>query len=138
MDTLPALLRDLPPSFRDVPYDADRYPGTAPRDELALGANSQVFAYAVLATFGISMPDLRSDELWRDTEATVVATVPNPKAALALLRRLEGFTGIAIEAADLEESAGQFEEQIDRAVEANPEISQLVRQLERGGLEASG
>ena len=59
-----------------------------------------------------------------------VATVPNPKAALALLRRLEGFTGIAIEASDLEESAGQFEEQIDRAVEANPEISQLVRQLE--------
>src|SRR5919201_7036262 len=27
-----------------------------------------------------------------------VAAVPNPKAALALLRRLEGFTGIAIEA----------------------------------------
>ncbi len=59
-----------------------------------------------------------------------VATVPNPKAALALLRRLEGFTGIAIEASELEESAGQFEEQINRAVEGNAEITELVRQLE--------
>ncbi len=59
-----------------------------------------------------------------------VATVPNPKAALALLRRLEGFTGIAIEASELEDSAGQFEEQINRAVEGNAEITELVRQLE--------
>ncbi len=59
-----------------------------------------------------------------------VATVPNPKAALALLRRLEAFTGIAIEASELEDSAGQFEEQIDRAVEGNSEITELVRQLE--------
>jgi proteasome assembly chaperone (PAC2) family protein len=59
-----------------------------------------------------------------------VATVPNPKAALALLRRLEGFTGIAIEASELEDASGEFEEQVDRAVAANPEIAQLVRDLE--------
>jgi proteasome assembly chaperone (PAC2) family protein len=59
-----------------------------------------------------------------------VATVPNPKAALALLRRLEAFTGIAIEASELEDSAGQFEDQINRAVEGNTEITELVRQLE--------
>ena len=59
-----------------------------------------------------------------------VATVPNPKAALALLRRLEAFTGIAIEASELEDAAGQFEEQISRAVEGNAEIAELVRQLE--------
>ncbi len=59
-----------------------------------------------------------------------VATVPNPKAALALLRRLEAFTGIAIEAPELEDAAGQFEEQITRAVEGNAEIAELVRQLE--------
>jgi proteasome assembly chaperone (PAC2) family protein len=59
-----------------------------------------------------------------------VAAVPNPKAALALLRRLEGFTGIAIEASELEDAAEQFDEQVDRAVAANPEIAQLVTQLE--------
>jgi proteasome assembly chaperone (PAC2) family protein len=59
-----------------------------------------------------------------------VAAVPNPKAALALLRRLEGFTGIAIQASELEDAAEQFDEQVDRAVAANPEIAQLVTQLE--------
>lgn len=78
MDTLPALLRDLPSWFWDVPYDSERVPGVASHDQLALGANCQVFAYAVLATFGIEIPPLRSDELWRDTSATVVALEPRP------------------------------------------------------------
>jgi proteasome assembly chaperone (PAC2) family protein len=59
-----------------------------------------------------------------------VAAVPNPKAALALLRRLEGLTGIAVEARDLEAEATSFEEQIDRAIAANPEIEELVDRIE--------
>ena len=59
-----------------------------------------------------------------------VAAVPNPKAALALLRRLEGLTGIAVEAAELEEETADYEEQIGRAVAANPEIEELVNRIE--------
>jgi proteasome assembly chaperone (PAC2) family protein len=59
-----------------------------------------------------------------------VAAVPNPKAALALLRRLEGFTGIEIEASELEQAMDRFETQVDRAVASNPEIEELVRRLE--------
>ena len=59
-----------------------------------------------------------------------VAAVPNPKAALALLRRLEAFTGVAIEASELEEAMERFETQVDRAVSSNPEIEELVRRLE--------
>jgi proteasome assembly chaperone (PAC2) family protein len=59
-----------------------------------------------------------------------VAAVPNPKAALALLRRLEGLTGIAVEAAELEEETEDYEEQIGRAVAANPEIEELVQRIE--------
>ena len=59
-----------------------------------------------------------------------VAAVPNPKAALALLRRLESLTGIAIEASELEDAMDRFEQQVDRAVSANPEIEELVRRLE--------
>ena len=59
-----------------------------------------------------------------------VAAVPNPKAALALLRRLEGLTGIAVEAAELEEETADYEEQIGRAVAANPEIEELVQRIE--------
>ncbi len=59
-----------------------------------------------------------------------VAAVPNPKAGLALLRRLEGLTGIAVEARELEEEADSYEEQIGRAVAANPEIAELVERIE--------
>jgi proteasome assembly chaperone (PAC2) family protein len=59
-----------------------------------------------------------------------VAAVPNPKAALALLRRLEGITGVAVEASELEDASERFTEQVDEAVAANPEIEELVRNLE--------
>lgn len=59
-----------------------------------------------------------------------VAAVPNPKAALALLRRLESLTGVAVEASDLEEETTDYEEQIGRAVAANDEIQELVSRIE--------
>jgi proteasome assembly chaperone (PAC2) family protein len=59
-----------------------------------------------------------------------VAAVPNPKAALALLRRLEGLTGIAVDASELEEETSSYEEQVGRAVAANPEIEELVERIE--------
>jgi proteasome assembly chaperone (PAC2) family protein len=59
-----------------------------------------------------------------------VAAVPNPKAALALLRRLEGLTGIAVDASELEEETSSYEDQVGRAVAANPEIEELVERIE--------
>ena len=59
-----------------------------------------------------------------------VAAVPNPKAALALLRRLEGLVGVAVEASGLEEESDAYESQVTRAVAANPEIEELVQRLE--------
>jgi proteasome assembly chaperone (PAC2) family protein len=59
-----------------------------------------------------------------------VAAVPNPKAALALLRRLEGLVGVAVEASGLEEETESYESQVSRAVAANPEIEELVTRLE--------
>ena len=73
---------------------------------------------------------LTSASLWAAVPH-YVAAVPNPKAALALLRRLEGMTGVAIEASELEEAAERFDEQIDRAVAATPEIEELVQRLEQ-------
>jgi proteasome assembly chaperone (PAC2) family protein len=67
-----------------------------------------------------------------------VAAVPNPKAALALLRRLEGLTGIAVDAAELENETSSYEEQIGRAVAANPEIEELVERIEAEQVEQLG
>ncbi len=66
------------------------------------------------------------------------AAVPNPKAGLALLRRLEGMIGIAVEAADLEDAAGNFERQVSQAVAANPEIKEMVERLEEQQDEVAG
>ena len=66
------------------------------------------------------------------------AAVPNPKAGLALLRRLEGMIGIAVEASELEEAAGSFEKQVSQAVAANPEIREMVEQLEEQQDEVAG
>jgi proteasome assembly chaperone (PAC2) family protein len=67
-----------------------------------------------------------------------VAAVPNPKAALALLRRLEGLTGIGVEARELEDEVESYEEQIGRAVAANPEIAELVERIEAEQVEQLG
>jgi proteasome assembly chaperone (PAC2) family protein len=67
-----------------------------------------------------------------------VAAVPNPKATLALLRRLEAITGIAVEAGELEEETASYEEQIGRAVAANPEIAELVERIEAAQAEQFG
>ena len=67
-----------------------------------------------------------------------VSAVPNPKAALALLRRLEGLTGIAVDASELELETESYEEQIGRAVAANPEIKELVERIEAEQVEQLG
>ena len=55
---------ELPPHFRDVPYNAAHYPGNAAG--LREGANCQHFAFELLRHFGLSVPDFRSSELWED------------------------------------------------------------------------
>lgn len=61
-----------------MPYAGERVPGQVPRGDLARGANCQLWAYEVLARFGLVVPDLRSDELWHDTSATMRVDVPQP------------------------------------------------------------
>jgi proteasome assembly chaperone (PAC2) family protein len=67
-----------------------------------------------------------------------VAAIPNPKAALALVRRLEGLTGIAVDASELESKTASYEEQIGRAIAANPEIADLVERIEAQQVEQLG
>jgi predicted ATP-grasp superfamily ATP-dependent carboligase len=59
-----------------------------------------------------------------------VAAAPNPKAALALIRAFEGVAGVAVEARDLEESAEDYERQVNAAVASDPEVKSFVERLE--------
>ena len=60
-----------------------------------------------------------------------VAVVPNPKGSLALLRRLESLIGITVDAAELEDAAAEYERQVSRAVEMDPDVQAFVEKLER-------
>jgi predicted ATP-grasp superfamily ATP-dependent carboligase len=60
-----------------------------------------------------------------------VAVAPNPKGALALLRRLERLVGVTVDAQDLEIAAADYDRQVTRAVELDPEVQAFVERLER-------
>jgi predicted ATP-grasp superfamily ATP-dependent carboligase len=68
-----------------------------------------------------------------------VAAAPNPKAALALVRRLEGLVGVAVDASELETAAADYERQVNIAVQGDPEVQAFVEQLEQAaGLGPTG
>jgi proteasome assembly chaperone (PAC2) family protein len=60
-----------------------------------------------------------------------VATVPSPKATLALLGRLQDLLEAPIDMTDLEEAAVDYERRLDEAVASEPEVRMLVERLEQ-------
>jgi predicted ATP-grasp superfamily ATP-dependent carboligase len=67
-----------------------------------------------------------------------VAVAPNPKGALALLRRLESLVGVTVDALELEDAASDYERQVSRAVELDPDVQAFVERLERAADEETG
>ncbi len=67
-----------------------------------------------------------------------VAVAPNPKGALAILRRLESLVGVTVDATELEDAASDYERQVSRAVELDPDVQAFVERLERAADEESG
>ena len=65
-----------------------------------------------------------------------VAAAPNPKAALALVRRFEGLAGVAVDGSALEEASEDYERQVNAAVESDPEVKAFVERLEESMDEA--
>jgi proteasome assembly chaperone (PAC2) family protein len=69
------------------------------------------------------------------------ATVPhyissvNPRATLALLTRLQVLFDILVPLASLEREAQEFDQQVAKAVERDPDVASYVRRLEESALE---
>lgn len=64
-----------------------------------------------------------------------VAAAASPKAALALLRKLELMVGVSVDVSELEEAAGEYEHQVGLAVQSDPDIQAFVERLERRAAE---
>jgi proteasome assembly chaperone (PAC2) family protein len=79
---------------------------------------------------------LPSASLWAAVPHYIAAT-PNPKAALALVRKLEGLVGIAVDGSELETAAADYERQVNLAVQSDPDVQAFVERLEQAaGTEA--
>lgn len=66
-----------------------------------------------------------------------VAAAPNPKAALALVRKLEGLVGVSVDASDLETATVEYERQVNLAVRSDPDVQAFVERLEEAATEES-
>jgi predicted ATP-grasp superfamily ATP-dependent carboligase len=64
-----------------------------------------------------------------------ISSAPNPKAALALVRTLEGLVGVSVDASELEHAASDYERQVDLAVQSDPDVQAFVERLERAAEE---
>jgi len=71
-----------------------------------------------------------SSSLWASVPH-YVAAAPNPKAALALVRKFEGLAGMVVDAGALEEAAEDYERQVSAAVASDPDVKAFVEKLEQ-------
>jgi proteasome assembly chaperone (PAC2) family protein len=73
---------------------------------------------------------LPSASLWAAVPHYIAAT-PNPKAALALVRKLEGLVGVAVDGSELETASADYERQVNVAVQSDPDVQAFVERLEQ-------
>jgi predicted ATP-grasp superfamily ATP-dependent carboligase len=78
----------------------------------------------------VSDAGLSAMSLWASVPH-YVAAAPSPKAALALVRRLEDLVEVSVDAQELEEASANYERQVGLAVSSNPEVQAFVERLEQ-------
>lgn len=73
---------------------------------------------------------LPSASLWASVPH-YVAAAPNPKASLALVRKLESVVGVSVDASELETGAAEYENRVTQAVSGDEDVRQFVERLEQ-------
>jgi proteasome assembly chaperone (PAC2) family protein len=127
--TLGALLADVPHS-RPVPIsgvatDQDRL------DRLGLVHSDYEGPTGIVGVLQNAFADTGTPatSLWAAIPH-YVAVVPNPKGALALLRKLEMLVGVSVNAFELERAANDYEQQVNRAIDLDADVGAFVERLE--------
>jgi len=132
--TLGALLADVPHS-RPVPIT-----GLSSDDALVHRLGLQQSGYegptGIVGVLHSACQEagMPSASLWASVPH-YVAAAPNPKAALALVRKLESLVGVSVDAEELEHSAADYERQVSLAVQSDPDVQAFVERLERAAAE---
>jgi proteasome assembly chaperone (PAC2) family protein len=79
---------------------------------------------------------LPSASLWASVPH-YVAAAPNPKAALALVRKVEALVAVNVDATDLEDATSEYERQVGLAVQSDPDVQAFVERLEQAAAQDS-
>ncbi len=135
--TMGALLADVPHTRPVSVTGLASDPGLVAR--LGLTRSSYEGPTGIVGVLHAACQDagLPSASLWAAVPH-YIAAAPNPKAALALVRKLEGLVGVAVDATELEDAAGDYDRQVNAAVQSDPDVQAFVEQLEQAaGTEAS-
>src|SRR3989440_240591 len=128
--TLGALLADVPHTRPVSVTGLASDPALVAR--LGLSTSSYEGPTGIIGVLHAACQDagLPSASLWAAVPH-YIAAAPNPKAALALVRKLEGLVGVAVNASDLESAAGDYERQVNLAVQSDPDVQAFVERLEQ-------
>jgi proteasome assembly chaperone (PAC2) family protein len=133
--TLGALLADVPHSR---PISITGF-GSDPTlvDRLGLASSTYEGPTGIVGVLHAAFQEagLPSASLWAAVPHYIAAT-PNPKAALALVRKLETLVGVSVDASSLEEASVEYDRQVNRAVQSDPDIQAFVERLEEAAGEA--
>src|SRR6202046_1950801 len=132
--TLGGLLADVPHSQPVSMTGFASDPALMAR--LALSASSYEGPTGIVGVLhaGCSQAGLPSASVWASVPH-YVAAASSPKAALALLRKLELMVGVSVDVTELEEAAGEYERQVGLAVQSDPDIQAFVERLEQRAVE---
>jgi proteasome assembly chaperone (PAC2) family protein len=132
--TLGALLADVPHTRPISVTGLSSDPALVDRLGLAPSSYEGPTGIVGILHAACQQAGLPSASLWAAVPHYIAAT-PNPKAALALVRKLEGLVGVAVDATDLETAAGDYERQVNVAVQSDPDVQAFVERLEMAASE---
>ncbi len=128
--TLGALLADVPHTLPVTVSGLASDPGLVER--LGIVGSGYEGPTGIVGVLHAACSDaaIPSASLWASVPH-YVAAAPNPKAALALVRRLESLVGVSVNAGQLEQDSSDYERQVGLAVQSDPDVQAFVERLER-------
>jgi predicted ATP-grasp superfamily ATP-dependent carboligase len=128
--TLGALLADVPHSRPTSISGIASDPGLMEHAGLSGSSYEGPTGIVGVLHHACASAGLPSASLWASVPH-YVAAAPNPKAALALVRKLEVLCGVSVDASELESAAVDYDRQVSLAVQSDPDIQAFVERLER-------
>ncbi len=128
--TLGALLADVPHSRPVAMTGSASDPQILDRLGLQISSYEGMTGIVGVLHSACTEAGLATASIWASVPHYVAAAA-NPKATLALLRKVQLIAGPSVELSELELAAAEYERQVGLAVQSDPDIQAFVERLER-------